>query len=70
MSNYVSCNSEIAYQNSNTERDFINYFKEEAQKHGIDLTNTDNENTLNEILEPYIKIFSKKKKKKKKKRKL
>ena len=65
MGNYVSRNSEIAYQNSNTERDFINYFKREAEKHGIDLTNTDNINTLNKILKPYIKIFLKRKKEEK-----
>ena len=69
MGNYVSRNSEIAYQNSNTEKDFINYFKKEAQKHGIDLTNTDNINTLKEILEPYIKIFLKRKKEEKEKKK-
>ena len=69
MGNYVSRNSEIAYQNSNTERDFINYFKREAEKHGIDLTNTDNINTLNKILKPYIKIFLKRKKEEKEKNK-
>ncbi len=65
MGNYVSRNIENAYENSNTERDFINYFKREAEEQGIDLTNEDNENTLNGILEPYIKIFLKRKKEKK-----
>ena len=63
MSNYVSRNSEIAYENSNTERDFKNYFKREADKNGIDLTYVENKNTLDEILEPYIKIFLKKRRK-------
>ena len=65
MGNYVSRNIENAYENSNTERDFINYFKREAEEQGIDLTNEDNENTLDEILKPYIKIFLKRKKEKK-----
>ncbi len=63
MGNYVSRNSEIAYQNSNTEGDFINYFKRKADKNGIDLTYVENKNTLDELLEPYIKIFLKKKRK-------
>ena len=69
MGNYVSRNIENAYENSNTERDFINYFKREAEEQGIDLTNEDNENTLDEILKPYIKIFLKRKKEEKEKNK-
>ena len=57
MSNFVHNNNNIAYNQSETEYDFENYFREQASLHDINLSNETNNKTFNEIIEPYISDF-------------
>ena len=56
MSNFVY-NNNIAYNKSETEYDFKNYFRKQASVHNINLSNETNYETFNEIIEPYISDF-------------
>ena len=49
MSNFVHNNNNIAYNQSETEYDFENYFREQASLHDINLSNETNNKTFNEI---------------------
>ena len=68
MSNFVANNNEIAYNCSETEEEYIYYFKKEATYHGIDMTNEDNIKTLNDILRSYINDFNNRKEYERKKK--
>ena len=50
MSNFVHNNNNIAYNQSETEYDFENYFREQASLHDINLSNETNYETFNEII--------------------
>ena len=68
MSNFVANNNEIAYNCSETEEEYIYYFKKEATYHGIDMTDKDNIQTLNDILRSYINDFNNRKEYERKKK--
>ena len=68
MSNFVANNNEIAYNCSETEEEYIYYFKKEATYHGIDMTDEDNIQTLNDILRSYINDFNNRKEYERKKK--